>query len=202
MIDQIDRIPCSHHAAPLCTARLAILSTGLAVIKPTWVGRIPMMAILDLGIAGLAVGYWFCETWAARAMFMGIGAVLTVCALLWLAGIVGPKKVTFDRQMGRITGMSKISPEFRNGALEDVAAVQICSRYVEDPDDRRLGDRGPGKSYTAYELNLAFLRPEGKRINLICHARQAALREDAQELAEFLSIPLLDHSEEHSGRIE
>ena len=67
--------------------------------------------------------------------------------------------------------------------LDDVAAFQICSRFVDDSEG----------AYTSYELNVILRQPPGERITLLSHARQDSVRADAHQLAEFLDRPLVDH---------
>lgn len=79
--------------------------------------------------------------------------------------------------------------------LRDVAAVQICSGLTNVPE--------PGKPnyreltpYWTFEINLVLSSPAGQRVHVASHAAEAALRYDARQLAEFLRVPLLDHSTE------
>ena len=70
-------------------------------------------------------------------------------------------------------------------AIFDILGVQICSRYVEGSD---MG------GYTTFEMNLVFAESETQRLNLVSHANETALREDARRLADFLGKPVLDHT--------
>ena len=65
-------------------------------------------------------------------------------------------------------------------------ALQVCS----GPKLDFSGDAG----YVAFQLNLVLAKPSGRRIVLVTHADERALRQDAQRLAEFLGVPLLDHT--------
>jgi hypothetical protein len=48
--------------------------------------------------------------------------------------------------------------------------------------------------YTIYEINLVFSQPPGERLTLMARFGEQQIRADARRLAEFLNVPLLDHS--------
>ena len=65
-------------------------------------------------------------------------------------------------------------------ALKDIHALQIISEYCF----------GQYASYYSYELNLVL--KDGRRINVVDHANQGKLREDARTLSRFLGAPVWD----------
>lgn len=94
--------------------------------------------------------------------------------------------VTLDRSTGVMSGgrVGKAAAPARSMPLRQVAAVQIVSGDVS-------ADEGP--RFTTYEVNLVVSDPPGRRITLMSHAEQMHIRDDAAKIAEFLSVPLLDH---------
>lgn len=52
---------------------------------------------------------------------------------------------------------------------------------------------GDSADYTCYEINLVL--PDGhERAHLVCGGNAKSARADAQQLAEFLNVPLLDQA--------
>ena len=46
-----------------------------------------------------------------------------------------------------------------------------------------------------FQLNLVFRRPSGRRWPLVSSQNEDAMRSDAEKLAEFLNVPLLDDTD-------
>ncbi|MFH0881250.1 MAG: hypothetical protein V2A34_16175, partial [Lentisphaerota bacterium] len=126
------------------------------------------------------------STWSALLPAV-IGLVFTC---MGLCGMLLGGKLLFDRQTKMIIdqrrGRSPLKDR-RQLRFDEVAAVQICSRYVSGDSD--------SPSYNAYEINLVLFEPEGARLNLTCHSNENRIRTDAAALAQHLAVPLLDHSE-------
>ena len=64
--------------------------------------------------------------------------------------------------------------------MENIRAIQLIREYV----------RGNRNSYYSYELNLVC--SSGDRINIVDHGSLRAIREDAEILANYLSLPVWD----------
>ena len=64
--------------------------------------------------------------------------------------------------------------------LNQVCAIQLIREYV----------RGNKSSYYSYELNLFCA--DGERINIVDHSSLRVIRNDAETLADYLSIPVWD----------
>jgi hypothetical protein len=72
--------------------------------------------------------------------------------------------------------------------LSEVAAIQICSEIAP-------GVRGEDPTIEDYrELNLVLMNPPSGRINIISSAKFREVPDYARQLAEFLGVPLLDHT--------
>ena len=110
-------------------------------------------------------------------IFMGIGGGL------WY---YGSQPIVFDKISGDFWKGHQNPREVYNKSrlkhyspLDEVHALQIISEWV-----------GSKNRYHSYELNL--VRKDGKRINLVDHGKYDILRQDANNLAEFLNVPLWD----------
>ncbi len=72
--------------------------------------------------------------------------------------------------------------------LSEVAAIQICSEIAP-------GIRGEDSTIeNCRELNLVLINPAGGRINIIRSPKFREVPEYARQFAEFLGVPLLDHT--------
>jgi hypothetical protein len=72
--------------------------------------------------------------------------------------------------------------------LSDIVAVQICSVLASVTSDESSW------GVFVYEINVVLRRPLSKRINITAGENGSQIRSDAATFAEFLSVPLLDHS--------
>ena len=88
-------------------------------------------------------------------------------------------RICFDRGLPFIVmvGRKARRHHIQGLAMDRVAAVQVCS--------------GGG----LFEMDLVVPSVPGRRVPLLCHNRGKVLREDARRLAEFLGVPLLDHTD-------
>ncbi len=90
--------------------------------------------------------------------------------------------VRFDRERNVLTlGRSFLSV---NHPLADVVAVQLL---------KETGWLG------FYQLNLVFARPTGHRVNLYAFWKPNLVSKTGQDIAEFLSVPLLDEIQSEKG---
>jgi hypothetical protein len=111
--------------------------------------------------------------------------VVLVVGALGATGRIGKKPIVIDRKSGWAWEQKRGSDEPAGDAirLRDVAAVQLCSGCW----------RGQAQ-YTAFEVNLVLSVPPGNRVNLVSHLSAEPARADAEQLAAFLKVPLLDHT--------
>jgi hypothetical protein len=171
------RVPYAHIAKRSASFRNAcvnVLSRESAVVRPT----------LSLPLGPLA-GYGLL---VSIAIIGGLLSLTTVaaCALILLGLHLLWYLVRRRRRICLELAAKTVSIARGRGEPEttvprkDLVAVQICAHE----EDR----------YTAFELNLVLARPDVERINLMCHGKERALREDAERLAEFLNVPVLDYT--------
>ena len=121
-------------------------------------------------------------------LLTGITLVAAGTLVLYLSRI----PAVFDKSRGAYW-KSRANPARAEGpkALKDftgfgsIHALQLISKRYRDPE-------APQKIHTSYELNLVC--SDASRVNVVDHNDLAALRRDAQSLAEFLQKPLWDAS--------
>jgi hypothetical protein len=137
---------------------------------------------------GLAETYDVFGVWV---VLIGAGTIATFGALLaGFHGGFGTQWILADHRRRVVTartGWPPIVGRIGEIPFEDIAAVQISSRYVS-------GEDGGG---FLYEANLVLANPPGERIHMLVHPSEGQVRSDAAEFARFLGVPVLDHA---SGR--
>ncbi|WP_299878942.1 hypothetical protein [uncultured Cocleimonas sp.] len=104
----------------------------------------------------------------------GIGIAILTFGITLVMPFV--KQVTFDKDRG--TFKNNID---RAVKLENIITFQILNKMVTSKH---------GLSYPCYELNM--LTKNGRRINVLNHNDIEQLTSDAQMLAEFLDVELID----------
>jgi hypothetical protein len=119
---------------------------------------------------------WLITGWCALGELCFI-----VMGWLALKGEFGQKPIVIDRKSGWVYEQKPghDEPVGEPISLKDVAAVQLCS----------------GRFWPkVFEVNLVLSNPPGRRMNLLDWLKAERALSDAQQLAEFLKVPLLDHS--------
>lgn len=167
---------------------------GAKVFRGIFVG----FGLLALGMG--VIGIVFFGSISKESVWWGLLAVaipIIVGTVLTLAGFkfLTEHPIVFDRVRGSVQGRSLKTDDHIRGeiALRDIRALQICSGMISNTD-------GEGKSYRAFQLNLVLGDPPGQRIPLVAHAKGEALRRDAEQLAQFIRVPLLDHTKQGGQR--
>ena len=106
------------------------------------------------------------------------GSILAAIAMMgfgiWHAYGLWEHKTVFDRISCSFTHKGRTTD------LESIRAIQLVREYVS----------GNKNSYYSYELNLVC--SSGDRINIVDHGSLRAIREDAEVLANYLSLPVWD----------
>ena len=98
---------------------------------------------------------------------------MTGFCIWWAFQLVGDQTI-FDRSSCSFVRKGITS------SLKNIRAIQLIREYV----------RGNRNSYYSYELNLVC--SSGDRINIVDHGSLRAIREDAEILAKYLSLPVWD----------
>ena len=143
--------------------------------------------MLGLGLAGTTDSLW--GSLASAAIFLTIGAVFVLASVRLMAC----PPVFLDLTQGKIRGnkMRIAGRLVEEIPLTLVVAVQIVSGWIRGDSET--------PSYTAFEINLVLSQPPGERLAVTAHSKEIAIRSDAQRLAEFLNVPLLDHTAGDGG---
>ena len=154
-----------------CTHRLRekpVASNDLIEFEITLASILFSVAFLAAGLMsliGAASSGSNLSTLAAIAM-MGFG--------IWYAyQLVGQKTIFYRSSCSFVR-------KGRTASLENIRAIQLVREYI----------RGNRNSYYSYELNLVC--SSGDRINIVDHGSLRAIREDAEILANYLSLPVWD----------
>lgn len=97
---------------------------------------------------------------------------------------ISARPTVLDRQRGLLwSGWGATeSGAGRTVRLRDIHALQLVAERISSSDSRR--------NYTSYELNAVL--SDGTRHNVIDHGDQAAIRADADTVADFLNCPVWD----------
>ena len=184
------RQPLFDEGASFRASQLRLRSQDVAVTVPTWKYRLFFLLFGATAGAVATAALLSPLPWWVRLLAAAFGYAL---AVVGLAGVLGrmTRWARIDRTQGvwlsppLRAGLSTPGPDIR---AEDMMAAQICRLYVAG------GDSEGGPSYWAYQLNLVC-RGEDRRVCLLCHADEPALRRDGRRLAAFLHVPLVDHVE-------
>jgi hypothetical protein len=116
---------------------------------------------------------------------VGTAAFLALWGVMFAAGgyfVLRSGGMKFDK----LAGVYYRGPAFQavqkareqQGQLSEVAGLQFLSEHVSSDDS----------SYNSYELNLVFR--DGGRANVMDHGNEEAALQAAQDLADFLGVPL------------
>jgi len=71
--------------------------------------------------------------------------------------------------------------------FDDVGAVQLCMSHKND------SDKNKGNPVAVYEMNLVLIEPDVRRFSVSAVEDEDQIRKDAELLARFLNVPLIDH---------
>lgn len=162
---------------------------GRATVGATWSFYVFAANFTAIAL-GAGTGFFFARRglrWSNFPFFP-----FAICGILAAAGVaifLSPwfmRQVVIDRQMGLLLRPGrKRDPLIGRGLpLRDIAAVQVCSGMTTGDSD--------SAPFWMYEVNLVLSRPAGERVYVLSHADEKALRADAQKLAVFLGVPILE----------
>ena len=142
----------------------------------------PLGPLVKLGVVGSARNL----TWRGALVWFLLCAFMAGLGVVQLRSAIAP--IWFDKRSG-FTWRGKEGPpddpELASGrggrvALAEIVALQVLAEVIHR---RRTG------RFTGYELNLVLAN--GKRVNVVDHAKKRALVVDAEALGKFLGVPVL-----------
>lgn len=119
--------------------------------------------------------------------YLKLGVVLFMFLMGLITMFFSSRHIVFDRRLGFYhkgwgqLGAKGIPGEGKNCThLTNIHAIQIVSEIIRSKNSR----------YRSYELNLVL--KDGKRICVVDHANQKAIRKDADLISRFLEVPVWD----------
>ena len=170
-------------------------------LEPSGMSKIIVIFVLVFGIISLVIGSSVTYLWLSGGFdksgvegdpgilkFVGPGFLLG--AVVSLGGAIFLRKlllapIVIDREIGKYWKGSDPTKDAKAFELQQVYAIQILRKLVTQS--------GPdGGAYPSYEVN--FVTKDADRFTAFDHGDLEPLREDAELLAEFLSVPLWDAS--------
>jgi hypothetical protein len=195
LLDELSRSPLPHGNAsvrgPACiVAKGADVLVLRARLRFTWPGLLPTLFTVGLGAyliwqvvqAGPAGRVGF-QQWRVWLMILILGPLAQVAALKPIL-LYGDR---FDRQVGLLAlGLFGLKGTY---SLAKILAVQLVPGGLVH---RTPGPFGHGGERVSYQLNLVMADVYQDRLNLTDDTHLVWTRQAAQQIAEFLGVPLLD----------
>ena len=148
------------------------------------------LAVLGLSAFAAHVARGIGFGWVCIACGGAAGVGFTFLGAKWLLGWGQEGRVRFDRRRSRLWTRC---PSFGAAAathgisLESIKAIQVCPHVVSILEASRTA---------SCELNFVLQDSDDakpRRITMASHTKLDALRGDAEALADFLGVPLLDY---------
>jgi len=196
----VPKSPLTHAGANFKNVDLSFPTPDTAVLRPTGILKFAAFGFLFFGLAALAIGVGVFFSGAAlvvKIFVPGLGAIHTMVGIFLLFVMDRTRRIVYDRTHDRITFDRSTYDPFTGKidvAVSDIAGIQICSRLVEPASFGSMHSHKAVQDYATYEMNVVLAEPEGKRIFIMSHAVEAAVRADAARLAAFLGTRVLDHT--------
>lgn len=162
--------------------RAAFILVGLGAL----VAEVVLVALVAAGRLDMEPDAW----WGKLIAVTVPGIVGTVFVLGGWRGM-RQHPIVFDRGQGLILGpgLKLDGRPCPSLSLGDVLALQLCGFTVTG----HAGD-DDSQPYRCLQLNLVLRDPKAARVTVACHGKLDVLRQEAMQLAEFLGVPLLDHT--------
>ena len=162
---------------PKFRSHRVIIDEKVAKLKPTISSLLFCVVYIVVGsfLITLAVMVYVNNNQIDFALFLsGFGIAILTFGLTLIMPFV--KQVTFDKNRG--TFKNNID---RAVKIENIVSLQVINKMITSKH---------GISYPCYELNM--LTKNGRRINILNHNDFNQLKSDAEKLAVFLSVELID----------
>jgi hypothetical protein len=129
--------------------------------------------------------------WAVFLLAFPVGLLVFTGSLYFLVKFSRRRYLMVDKTKGIVSFKSFLrSPS--DGrlicVLSEIAAVQICSVVTV------VSSGNSARHTTIYEINLVLNSSSDKRINITSSAQGQQMCDDAARFAEFLGVPVIDHT--------
>ena len=187
----IEWTPLKRGGANFTTRRFVHVDVHTVSFKPTKGAIAFYLLFLLIGLGALAGGV--ATTISDSGFDISFKTIFLTLFGLIFAGVgglmfrSGTRPVVFDKRRDYFWKGRKDPGEYWNtdeipdfAHLNDLLGLQLIGEHVKSDKS----------SYISYELNLVF--KDGSRINVADHGKLERLADDAEELAEFLGVPILD----------
>jgi len=174
---QIDLSRTLIRKGPKFRSHTVIFSDNSAYLKPTISSLLFCVVYIVVGLFLLvlaAIVYFNKEQIDLTIFLLAFGVGIATFGFTLIQPFM--KQVKFDKNTGKFKNNIDRSVEIKN-----IISLQIVNKMITSKH---------GLSYPCYELNL--LTKYGRRVNILNHNDLVQLIADAQKLAEFLTVELLD----------
>jgi len=165
------------HKGPKFRSHKVLFNDNVAYLKPTISSLLfcVIYIIVGLFLLTLALIVYVKKNQIDFAIFLGgLGISIATFGFTLIKPFV--KQVIFDKNTGKFKNNID-----RSVKIENIVSLQIVNKMIISKH---------GLSYPCYELNM--LTKNGRRINILNHNDLEQLTSDAEKLAEFLSVELID----------
>lgn len=180
--------PVGNSGANFRICKLVVRSAEFAEVVPTIGVKVFWTVFLLFGIGGIVAGL---TIWNFGGFIpLIVGGVFLTFGTLGVAGVMGPRRVSFDLAAGVVTirGGKMAVPELATGLpIDRLAALQVCYYMT--------GGNGEDSSpYPVFELNAALTQPQDTRFTIMNDCDRGRLFKQAGQLRDLLGLPLFDHT--------
>lgn len=192
--------PVPAYCSSMRTARVVFPEPHLAVVEPDprarrfmrWtfaaggVGTVLMVGVVAAALTGMMPGSApafpqvnSAAIWGAAALLILIEGAMAFVFTTVVMKKTGAPRTVFDRRAGECVQYAPgaTTPACEPLPLKKIAALQVI---------------GTKSGFRAFQLNMVLSDPPGARGNLMAHGDEKSLRADAQALAAFLKVPVLE----------
>ena len=176
--------PAQGGGASFRTHKLSTITPDRVAFKKPWSSRVDAGISVVVGIGMVVLGI---------SIFISgdsDGLLLALCGLAFTSITVAVLRYTskpkvFDRDQKLFwVGYGEPTSWSNTVRLKDVHAIQLVAEKI------RSSSSSTRSSYYSYELNLVL--KNSTRVGVVDHGSRDAIRSDAEQLGEFLGVPVWD----------
>jgi hypothetical protein len=177
--------------------KLRVISENLLAFKGSWLYLIVFGVTFIMGVI-LAISFIYGEPDERLSQkILSMILAIVVCGFMILGGFALFINSLFTRCIvaNKESDTLTFAPFVYHGlkgkkitTLSEIVAIQLCSVCTSVPSGNAW------KETTIYEINAITNHPDDKRINIANGQKHDQIRSDAAAFAEFLGVPVLDHT--------
>lgn len=174
---QIDLSRTLIRKGPKFRSHTIIFGEHTAYLKPTISSMLFCVVYIVVGLFLLllaAIVYFKNNQIDFTIFLVGFGIAITTFGITLIKPFI--KQVTFDKKLGKFKNNID-----RSVKIDNIISLQILNKMITSKH---------GLSYPCYELNM--FTKNGRRVNILNHDDLEQLTTDAEKLAVFLSVELID----------